>query len=370
MMCVLFFAALYLNLMQRKLSIEYLKAVLVSLMVLTHSFTLVGTLIPGDRSSQSCYLLATTGNLTVFSGFLFCFGYASYHAYLSKTFAQVRTNLFITAQNQLVSYYLSALLAVVLLPIPGRANKAVLLSDAWSVLLFQYIAPFSEFMLAYFLLTALTILFFRPLANMAQSATAMLLVCTASLVATVLIPYDLFIDNPLGLFVGSRNYAAFPLVQYGVFYVAGIYFARFNVVWRWPMAVLGTVGTLYFAISYGQTGVLPMRFPPSLAWICGSWGILYGLYLGIDWLVNRGFRSATLQMMGGNTLLFLLLSNAFLFALGSRLKTTPIGSLLLGVLVLLACGYIVRIARKPTPSAPVEPQQSLRHKKASVSAIP
>lgn len=339
---------------------------LVILMVLTHSFTLVGTLIAGDRSSQFCYLLSTTGNLTVFSGFLFCFGYASYHAYLSKTFAQVRTNLFVTAQNQLVSYYLSALLSVVMLPIAGRANGDVLLSDAWKTLSFQYIAPFSEFMLAYFLLTALTILFFRPLANMAQSATTMLLVGAVSLVATVLIPYNLFIDNPLGLFIGSRSYAAFPLVQYGVFYVAGIYFARFNVVWRWPIALLAVAGTGYFAFSYAQTGVLPVRFPPSLAWICGSWAILYGLYLGIDWLINRGFRSSILQMVGGNTLLFLLLSNAFLFALSNRLKVSPIGSLLLGLVVLFACGYIVRITRKPTPLAPVEPQQELRHKQSQM----
>ncbi|MBO0936535.1 hypothetical protein J2I47_08275 [Fibrella sp. HMF5335] len=346
--------------MQRTVSIEYLKAVLVSLMVLTHSFTLVGTLIPGDRSSQLCYLLATMGNLTVFSGFLFCFGYASYHAYLSKPLARVKNNLFVTAQNQLISYYISALLAVVLLPIPGRPANVVLLSDAWAVLSFQYIAPFSEFMLAYFLLTAITRLLFHPLVAMANSRWAMLIVGMLSLLATVLIPYDLFIDNPLGLFVGSRSYAAFPLVQYGLFYVAGIYFARFNVVWQWPIALLALAGTGYFALSYAQAGVLPVRFPPSLAWICGSWGILYGLYLCLNWLVNKGVRSSVMLMMGGNTLLFLLLSNAFLFALSNRFKTTPIGSMLLGIVVLMACGYVVRITRKPTPPAPVEPQQAIR----------
>ncbi|MBO0934450.1 hypothetical protein [Fibrella aquatilis] len=343
--------------MQRNVSIEYLKAALVTLMVLTHSFTLVGTLIPGNRSSQLCYLLATTGNLTVFSGFLFCFGYASYHAYLSKPLARVRKNLFTTAQNQLASYYLSALLAVVILPMPGRTTPTVTLADAWAVLTFQYIAPFSEFMLAYFLLTGLTLLLFRPLATMAGSSRAMLVVGGVSLLATILIPYNLFIDNPLGLLVGSRSYAAFPLVQYGLFYVAGIYFARFNVVWRWPVALVAVAGTGYFAFFYVTTSVLPVRFPPSLAWICGSWGLLYGLYLGIHALVRRGFHSSVLLMMGSNTLLFLLVSNMLLFSLTNQFKTTPIGSLLIGLLVLTTCGYLVRITRKTTPTPPAEQHQ-------------
>ncbi len=338
--------------MYRKVSIEYLKAVLVSIMVVTHSYSFVGTIIPGNRSSQVCYLISVLGTLIVFSGFIFCFGYASYHAYLSKSFAQVRQNLITTARNQLGSYYLSALLAVVLLPIPGRTNGVVLLSDVRDVLLFQYIAPYSEFMLAYFLLTLLMILLFRPLAALAQSAGAMLVVGVLSLIATVLIPYELYIDNPLGLLVGSRNYAAFPLVQYSIFFVAGVYFARFNIVWKWPVAVLAAAGTLFFVGLYAYTGHLPIRFPPSIAWICGSWGILYGLYLLLNWLTDRGFSSPLLLMMGSNTLLFLLLSNMILFALGNRFKTTPIGSMLIGLLVLGACCYIVQITRKPSKQAP------------------
>ncbi|HEX9957858.1 MAG TPA: hypothetical protein VGA96_11385, partial [Fibrella sp.] len=301
--------------MNRKVSIEYLKAVLVSLMVFTHSYAFLGTIIPGNLSSQICYLFSVVGALTVFSGFIFCFGYASYHAYLSKTLTQVRQNLRTTAKNQLISYYISALLAVVLLPIPGRVGGVILPSDVWAVLLFQYIAPYSEFLLAYFLLTLAMLLFFKPLSAMAQSGWAMLAIGILSLVATGLIPYELFIDNPLGLFVGSRNYAAFPLVQYSVFYVAGVYFARFNIVWKWPVAVLAAAGTLYFIGSYIHTGQVPVRFPPSIAWICGSWGILYGLYLLINWVVGKGYSSSLLLMMGSNTLLFLLLSNMILFGL-------------------------------------------------------
>ncbi|MBO0952246.1 hypothetical protein [Fibrella forsythiae] len=335
--------------MSRNVSIEYLKAVLVSVMVFTHSFALLGTLIPGNIGSQAYYLFSVIGTLIVFSGFIFCFGYASYHAYLSKPFAQVRHNLITTAKNQLISYYISALLAVAALPILGRANGVVQLSDVGAVLGFTYIAPYSEFMLAYFLITVITLLLFKPLVALSASPLAMFITGLLSLVATVLIPYDLFIDNPLGLFVGSRSYAAFPLVQYGVFYVMGLYFARFAIVWKWPIAVMAVAGTLFFGLIYLKTGSFPVRFPPSIGWICGSWGILYGLYLLINWGVAKGFTSPLLLMMGGNTLLFLLLSNMILFALSSRFKTTPLGAMLIGIAVLMACCYMVQITRKPSP---------------------
>lgn len=316
-------------------------------MVFTHSFALLGTLTPGNISSQAYYLFSVVGTLIVFSGFIFCFGYASYHAYLSKPFSQVRQNLLTTAKNQLVSYYISALLAVVCLPIPGRATGVLLSGDVGAVLGFSYIAPYSEFMLAYFLITVITLLLFKPLVALSKSPLALLITGLLSLIATVLIPYDLFIDNPLGLFVGSRSYAAFPLVQYGVFYMAGLYFARFTIIWKWPVAVIALSGTLFFVLYYLKTGSFPVRFPPSIGWICGSWGILYGLYLLIHWGVSRGFTSPLLLMMGGNTLLFLLLSNMMFFALSNRVKTTPVGAMLIGAAVLMACCYMVQITRKP-----------------------
>lgn len=333
--------------MPRKVSIEYLKAILVCVMVFTHSFALLGTLIPGNISSQICYLFSILGTLIVFSGFIFCFGYASYYAYLSKTFVHVRKNLLTTARNQLASYYISALLAVVLLPISGRADGVIQFSDAVSVISFQYIAPYSEFMLAYFLITLLTLLFFNSLTALTKSSRAMLITGIISLIATVLIPYELYIDNPSGLLVGSRNYAAFPLVQYGVFFITGIYFARFNIVWKWPVAIIAAAGTFFFVGLYAYTGSVPVRFPPSIAWICGSWGILYGLYILINWLIGKGYNSSLLLMMGGNTLLFLLLSNTILFALSNRIKTTPVGSMLIGLAVLAICCFMVHITRKP-----------------------
>lgn len=353
--------------MNKRLSVEYLKAILIGMMALTHSFSFVGVLIAGDISSQFCYLFSMVGKLIEFSGFVFCYGYASYYAYLSKPYEKVRPNLTKTAQNQLAGYFLSALLATLLLPIPGHPTGEVGLGDVWNVLTLQYIGPYSEFMLTYLLLTVSTLLFFRPLSRMAQSHRAMLMVGAVSLVATALIPYELFIDNPLGLLIGSRNYAAFPLVQYLIFYVAGIYFARFNVIWRWPVALVAAVGTLAFAGFYSYTGEFPVRFPPSLFWICGSWGLLYALYLLMNWLVDRGFRSSVLSVMGSNTLLFLLLSNMILFPLSSRFKTTPVGSLLIGVVVIAACWYIVRITRKPAPQAPVEPQTITQHNTQTVS---
>jgi len=346
--------------MHRKLSIEYVKAILVIIMVLTHSFTFVGTLTPGELDSQLYYFLSVMGKLIIFSGFIFCFGYASYHAYLAKSFETVKPNLIRTAKNQLIGYYLSALLAVVLLPIPGRTGQKVALTDVWDVLRLQYVAPFSEFLLTYFLITVCNLLFFRYVSAAAQSSKTLIILGSLSVASTLLIPYDLFIDNPLGLLIGSRNYASFPLVQYLCFYVAGIYFARFNVTWRWPIAVVSVLGTSAFLLYYNYTGELPARFPPATVWICGSWGILYGLYLLVSRLVDRGFRSALLLKVGSNTLLFLILSNSFLFAINGRFKTTPFGALLVGVLILTACGYIIRITRKQTPQGAIVAERAVQ----------
>ena len=62
--------------------IDLLKAILVLNMILAHTFQLIlGMSIEPINSTNRIMIYI---NLTTFSGFLFCFGYSSYIAYLSK----------------------------------------------------------------------------------------------------------------------------------------------------------------------------------------------------------------------------------------------------------------------------------------------
>ena len=347
-------------------SIDYFKALLVGGMVLGHSFQLLGTIIPGNPASQFCYAYTAFGNLIAFAGFFFCFGYAYCAAYFSKERAAVQGKLVRTAVVLLVAYYVSALMATIFLP--NRLGQATVLSVSTlvDVLLLRDIALYSEFLLSFFILTVATLLFFEPLKRLSHSRWGMRLAGAVALLSSLLIPAGFTPPALLALLIGSREVTAFPVVQYFIFFVAGMYFARFGTRWNAWIAVVTAIGSLAFVGYYAVWHEFPSRFPPSIFWICGSWGFLYGVYLLIGYSVRRGWRSSALQLMARNTLVFLVLSNPLLFALSSKLKLQPLPSILVGLLMLLGCFFVVKIVRPPVVERVAAGSSSRRASRAAL----
>ncbi len=328
-------------------TIDYIKALLVGGMVLGHSFQLLGTIIPGNRLSQVCYAYTAFGNLIAFAGFFFCFGYAYCAAYFSKEWAAVAGKLTRTAVVLLLTYYTSAVMATIFLP--TRTGQAIPLTTSRliDVLLLRDIALYSEFLLSFFILTLASLLFFGLFKRLSYSRWGMRLVGAGAVAVSLIIPANFTPHPMLALLIGSREATAFPVVQHLVFFVAGIYFARFHTRWDWTVAVVSALGSLGMIGYYAVNKAFPSRFPPSIVWICGSWGFLYAVYLLVGYWVRRGWQSPVLWLMARNALVFLLISNPLLFALSAKLKLQPMPSVLVGVVVLIGCYFIVHIVRPP-----------------------
>ena len=337
-------------------TINYIRALLVGGMVLGHSFQLLGTIIPGNRMSQVCYAYTAFGNLIAFAGFFFCFGYAYCAAYFSKEWAAVAGKLTRAAVVLLLAYYTSAVMATIFLPTRMGEVIPLIMSRLANVLLLRDIALYSEFLLSFFILTLASLLFFGIFKRLSYSRWGMRLAGAAAVLSSLLIPPDFTPPTLLALLIGSREVTVFPVVQYLVFFVAGMYFARFGIRWDWKIAVVSALGSGAIIGYYAINKEFPDRFPPSIFWICGSWGFLYAVYLIVGHCVRRGWQSPVLRLMARNALVFLLLSNPLLFALSSRMKLQPLPSVLVGVVVLVGCFFIVNIVRPPAEK-PVEVEQ-------------
>ena len=92
---------------KREKYIDLLKAILTLNMILTHTFQLIlGTDIRPININNRIIIYI---NLTTFSGFLFCFGYSSYIAYICKDKKEVRLKLIRNIIKLLFAFYISGI---------------------------------------------------------------------------------------------------------------------------------------------------------------------------------------------------------------------------------------------------------------------
>lgn len=312
---------------KRVLAIDYMKSFLVIGMILAHTVqflkkTAVGVLsILLDRFSD--YI-----NLITFSGFLFCFGYACYVAYLRKDGKQARPKILITAFKILLAYYISAFSFRLLV----NKDFPFTLSNCIKLLVLNDVPPYSEFLLPFFIIAILLLLFFSFAKNNIGDFYFKLIIFL-SLAAALFIPYDKISLNQLALIIGTHRFASFPVVQYLPYFLMGIYFAKNNVL---PNRTHMLISFLLTALFIGYTIVyksLPQRFPPTLFWITGSAFFLYCYYAGAMWLQNKEKHLSSLLSIGSNTLFYLLLSNLILFYIAGIVKVEGGMNILIGIMI-------------------------------------
>ena len=336
----------------RQTAIDYMKGTLVIGMVLAHSLQLL------SKPKGIFAYFSTTINLITFSGFFLCFGYVFYLAYLSKPFGQVSGKMAKTAGKSLLAYYLSGFSSFLML-YPRFMRKPYPLSfeELSQLVTFTKAAWVSEFLLTFFLLTLLVLVFFKGFQYLANSPRAMLGVGVACLLTAIFLPPDLVVIRPLALLVGTQGEYFFPIVQYLPIFLVGLYFAHYKIVWHPLILVLSGLGTVLLIGYYVQNRVMPPEFIPSIFWLVGSYGILYGYFLAAKWLERQAYSIEWLLSVGRNTLFYLLVSNFILFALGTHIQTDSWVAFLIGMTILLSIGFLISLltpAPKPdySPSAP------------------
>ena len=329
----------------RQTAIDYMKGTLVIGMVIAHALQLL-TIPKGVF-----WLFSTTVNLITFSGFFFCFGYVFYLSYLTKSFPEVRQKMIKTAWKSLLAYYVAGFASFFLLSerFTGKPYPLTI-NELFQLLTFAKLAWVSEFLLTFFLITALVFVFFNSFKRLVDSPKAMLLLGVASLLTAIFLPPDFVVGRPLKLLIGSKTEFVFPVIQYLPPFLLGLYCSKYKVVWNWTIFGVSASGTALFVGYYLYNRAMPTEFLPSIYWLVGSYGILYVYFLAAKWLERRASSQQWLLSIGRNTLFYLLLSNFMLFSISNHLQTTSLIATAVGVTVILATGFLISLITQPAQS--------------------
>ena len=143
--------------------------------------------------------------------------------------------------------------------------------------------------------------------------------------ASCFIPYEKITNPWLALFIGSGSYTTFPVLQYGVYFVAGVWAAKRK---KWPDwklffgAAILSAPCIWYCWKYNG---LPGRFPPTALFIGGGalgvwiYHLLAGALGKIKSVTIIGKPVEVLSFIGRNSLYYLLMSNILIFAVaGSK----------------------------------------------------
>ncbi len=293
----------------RKREIDICKGILTFTMILCHCIQFFGY---EDQGVQM--VLVNVINITTFSGFLFCFGYASDLAYYQKEWKASVPRMAKNAVRILLAFYISGLAYMIC--VEDKIFRQDLIMD---ILFLKRYPGWSEFLASFTAVLAVGIVLFPVFKKMNGWMMAAAAVLSA---AACFLPYGRVHNSWLALLIGSRDFITFPVVQYGVFFAAGIWMCRKKMVWN-PWILLGTVlAAIPAAIQLAKVGYLPERFPPSVFYIAGGAVFVYLYYLlscGLERVreKTKGIEvlAGYLERIGKESLLYLLLSNMIIFAL-------------------------------------------------------
>lgn len=249
-------------------------------------------------------------NAITFSGFVFTFGYTSYIAYFSKSFKASYLRIMTSIGKLVIAFYISGISFRVLVehrPIFwGLVRPIIFLND---------IPGWSEFIISFALFMCVSLVLFVPIKKLVEHKKLFWIVVVLLLMTTY-IPYDKINNIHLGLFLGTQRFAAFPVVQYMPFFLLGIYFKRYEIGFDIKVLLGGGVlsGIALWSMSQ-KNWILPNRFSPSLFWIILPTFVLVLYYYLCYFMEKKGYQWKWLLLLGQNSIVYLLLSNIFIFAI-------------------------------------------------------
>lgn len=279
-------------------------------------------------------------NIVSFTGFVFSFGYVGQLAYYNKPLKAVYGRMLSTSLKTLVAFYISGTYYRLFLD-----QKPLAWSTFKPILLLEDIPGWSEFLISFSLIMLTGMVVFKPLTWLLERKYIFWAIVLL-LLATTYLPYEKVSMNQIGLLIGTRKFASFPVLQYFPYYLIGMYVARYKVGWNWRFFV-GSFAASGIFITYVVTKQgLPERFPPSIYWMLSSAFLLYVYFLAAKVLVTRMKYTNFLHVLGQNVLLFLLLSNIMIFTLKhnqEQLLLSTLEGFWFDIGVLLLISFFIRI---------------------------
>jgi len=259
---------------KRAKNIDLFKAILVLVMVLGHVFLLIA------QTNSIFYWIGIYANLTCFSGFLFCFGYSTYVAYLTKDFDQVKNKLLKNIYKLIIVFYISGVTYDLLI----EKNYEIL--NYVKILVFLKLPGYSEFLAAFAILNLCILVFFKFLKKITESKKA-LIICAIISVLSTFMPYEKINFPWANLLIGTLS-TSFPILQYTSLFLIGIYFAKYKPKFDIRIFLFTIICSVFYIIKF-KAGIEPIagRFPPRIAFIVGSYMFLYLYYYITLWICSK-----------------------------------------------------------------------------------
>ena len=307
-------------------------------MILCHCLLLLPSALSRWYSVFVTYI-----NLITFSGFVFSFGYIYNKAYFLKTETLSCKYLKSNAKT-LLAFYISGFFYR-LLVYPGRWLTP---KEYVDLLVLGDIPGFSEFLISFFLFSMMFFIFYKPIKNYILCNNLLFVFCVLTSLALTFLPYQIFWINQVGLLFGSTRFCAFPVFQYSSFFLIGMYFSKYKVIFNIKIFMISLLATVTFFLYVLIHHDFPGRFPPSIWWILGCWFFIYLYYLFAKFLANGSKLINMLNIIGENTLLYLVISNICIFALKRSGSLEPSKSIIVGILLIAMIYFFVSIIRKPS----------------------
>ncbi len=284
--------------------IDVFKGILTLQMVLAHCLQFFVALQPGTLAFRVSEYI----NLTTFSAFFFSFGYVSYLAYLQKPYRESAPRIFKNVLRMLLAYYFSGFAYYIFIDNGIFARRYII-----DILTFQNIPKWSEFLLSFAVLMAL-ILVLQPLMRRGLRYLPYIIIIL-SIASSFWYPYT---SQPiLAAIWGRTDFTMFPVIPYSIYFALGILFAQHGDRKKVliPVSLISLLFSVYVLVRSIGRG-LPGRFPPTFLWIAGSAAFIMLYYFASKWLNGR-FQLRYMEQIGKQSLLYLLLSNFFIFSVKS-----------------------------------------------------
>jgi hypothetical protein len=319
---------------KRYTGINYFKAILVVGMIFGHSLSILTKNPPGLFGAFVTYI-----NLVSFSGFYFAYGYLFQKVYMQRD--SINARFLKGTFKTLIAFYICAICYRIFVD-PGVWPNSKQIVD---ILILNDIPLYSEFLLSFFALSLLFFIFFKPLKRFLDSNIVILVLAAVSLLSTF-IPYQYINSNQIGLLIGTYNFHAFSVLQYLVFFLLGVFFAKNNIIYTKLGLLISIVGTGSFCIYFVLKHAYPTRFPVSLLWLIGSFLFLYVYFILSEYLSKKIGLIRPLDSIGENTLFYLVVSDAALFAMKKAGQIQALSSILIGFAIILSIYYLTSIIRK------------------------
>ncbi|MCM8709683.1 hypothetical protein M2651_01440 [Clostridium sp. SYSU_GA19001] len=322
--------------MDREYSIDIFKGFLVMGMVLVHvmQFFSDGMIYP------IIDYFINYGNIITFSGFVFCFGYAVQISYMNKDFKFIWKKLLINILKTLIAFYISGITFKLFIDKSPFVYKTFI-----NVFILKDIPGWSEFLASFACLNLVTLILFLPYKKLMENKKIYWAVFVL-LLLTTFIPYENVKINQLGILIGTKNFACFPVIQYMPFYILGMYFKKYNVSFYINYLIGAGALSAVPIFKFITQRKLPNRFPPELEWILMPMLILYLYYLVSKFLEKYYLILKPIIVLGQNALFSIVLSNMIIFTINSkfeRLLLTSTQCIYMNLVILAILYYFIKI---------------------------